>query len=446
MGVTVAVSVAVGAAVGAAAGSAQGGDAIWQGALGGAVGGAVAPGVGGLVGGGLGGAIAGGAAGGLLGGVTKTALSGGNSNDYLSSGLWGAALGGATGGLTYGAGQALGGDSGGFWGSSGGESAGTTGTTPTTPTIGTEGGSAVVNSSPVANTDVSSLTNTGVQGAGQGTLSNTSATTPSIAAAAPTATPVAQATGEQFLPQSQNVFGTGGEGTANTSLADMASQGARQSQASMQALGLSSAGEGTSYPTTSSYTLPSGETTPVQTSYPGQSSSGNDGFLNQLFGGKSMGDIGKQLAMGQLMSGGMKTLGALATAPETSQNRQQLMDLYNQQNQRNQQLANTYQQTLTNPQSYLNNPEAAATRSAALQAAIRSAAASGRRSQYPALASAMQQQQLMDLYKYRQSLQQPQYGTAAQTLNYAQQYSPTADVVGGLSSMFTPLSAAYLLR
>ena len=73
----------------------------------------------------------------------------------------GGALGAATGGLTYGAGQALG-DTSGFWGTStGGDTSGAISSAPLT--TGTEGGNAVVNTSPVANTDVSSLTNTGVQ-------------------------------------------------------------------------------------------------------------------------------------------------------------------------------------------------------------------------------------------------------------------------------------------
>ena len=50
------------------------------------------------------------------------------------------------------------------------------------------------------------------------------------------------------------------------------------------------------------------------------------------------------------------------------------------------------------------------------------------------------QAQLQNLQNYRRGIPTPNYGTAAQTLNYAQQYSPTADIFGGLASAATPLS------
>jgi hypothetical protein len=142
----------------------------------------------------------------------------------------------------------------------------------------------------------------------------------------------------------------------------------------------------------------------------------------------------------QLLGGGVKALGALATAPETQQNRQQLMDLYNQQNAANEYYQNLMQQSYQNPQGYLGSPEAAATRSAALQKLIAQNAAAGRRTAGSALQNQLMMNQLQNLQAYRQGMPRPQYGTAAQTLGMAQQYSPTADIFGGLASMATPLS------
>ena len=99
-------------------------------------------------------------------------------------------------------------------------------------------------------------------------------------------------------------------------------------------------------------------------------------------------------------------------------------------------MQNTYQ----NPMGYLGSGEAAATRSAALQKALAMNAQAGRRTQGGALANQLMQAQLGNLQAYRRGIPQPQYGTAAQTLNYAQQYSPTADIFGGVASMATPLS------
>ena len=116
------------------------------------------------------------------------------------------------------------------------------------------------------------------------------------------------------------------------------------------------------------------------------------------------------------------------------------MDLYNQQNDQNQFYANQLQQTYQNPESYLGSPEAQATRSAALQKALAMNAQAGRRTQGGALSNLLMQEQLKNLGAYRAGMPRPNYGTAAQTLNYAQQYSPTADIFGGVASMATPLS------
>ena len=170
-----------------------------------------------------------------------------------------------------------------------------------------------------------------------------------------------------------------------------------------------------------------------------------DKFGNWLSGGKGTGKMGledylKMQGKAQLLGGGVKALGALATAPETQQNKNALMDLYNQQQQQAQYYDNLMRGTYTNPQGYLGSPEAAATRSAALQKILAQNAQAGRRTAGGAAYNQLMMNQLQNLNQYRQGMPRPTYGAALQTLQGAQQYSPTADIFGGLASMATPLS------
>ena len=230
--------------------------------------------------------------------------------------------------------------------------------------------------------------------------------------------------------------------TTGFDLNAVAQQGRQQSATSLQNLGLDSG------------VVQAEGSTPFPTSTPApEQSTGGDwwkGYTSGL-GTTAPATTGTETKMGledylkmqgkaQLIGGGIKALGALATAPETQQNRQQLMDLYNQQNAANQYYQNLMQNTYQNPMGYLGSGEAAATRSAALQKALAMNAQAGRRTQGGALANQLMQTQLQNLQNYRRGIPQPQYGTAAQTLNYAQQYSPTADIFGGVASMATPLS------
>lgn len=422
---TIAIGAAIGAGVGAVATYASGGrgDAIWKGALTGAVGGAITGGVGSWATGAgfsslASGAMAG-AAGGIGAGALGTALSGGTGSDYLKNIATGGILGGATGAL------------GGYL--QGGGEAATTGVNPVT-------GEAVPTGSP----EITALPDAeGVAGMQTGSTAapavQASVTGPSAAPTQGSTTPLAETVSNvsqgnaQFAP-------FGGDTAATTTTAPSLSSGGFGSDAAGfdVSKGVKFNDGGAAFGSTGSATVP------------------EDSFWNNYFGDKSF--VGSQMdaatkgtGMGledylklqgkaQLLGGGIKALGALATAPETQQNRQQLMDLYNQQNAANQFYQNQLQQTYTNPMGYLGSGEAAATRSAALQKALAQNAAAGRRTQGGALANQLMQAQLQNLQNYRRGIPTPNYGTAAQTLNYAQQYSPTADIFGGLASMATPLS------
>lgn len=432
---TIAIGAAIGAGVGAVATYAAGGrgDALWKGALTGAVGGALTAGVGswatsagGLALGNVAGYALGGAVGGVGAGALGTALSGGTGEDYLRNIATGGILGGATGAL------------GGYL-APGAEA----GVNPVT-------GEAVPTGSPeitaLPDAEAASGVQTGTTAAPAVQTSVTGAT------AAPT------------------------QATTTTPLADTVAN-VSQGNAQFAPFGGDTAATTTTAPTTSGATPSLGETAFTYDDYPSQAMI-NQGTANPMgtqaaadsyqfkmkdlgadmgmdtFGyGKTLGqtattgtgkmgleDYLKMQGKAQLIGGGIKALGALATAPETQQNRQQLMDLYNQQNAANQYYQNLMQNTYQNPMGYLGSGEAAATRSAALQKALAMNAQAGRRTQGGALANQLMQAQLANLQNYRRGIPQPQYGTAAQTLNYAQQYSPTADIFGGLASMATPLS------
>ena len=428
---TIAIGAAIGAGVGAVATYAAGGrgDALWKGALTGAVGGAITGGVGswatGAFGGTVGGAIAG-ASGGVAAGALGTALSGGTGQDYLKNILTGGVAGGALGAA------------GGYL--SGGESA-TAGATPSGLESATgEVGSGLTSGTAGLDTGGAMGLTTGGEGAA---ALNTSVTGASAATPAMTSTPLADTVSSL---DTGGMMAGGGSTVApalestTPSLASLGSQGQSQANLSMQNLGLSPAGEGTTMPAMANTSMApatqAGNQTPT-------------GFWDNFFGGAKttskgtgMGleDYLKMQGKAQLLGGGIKALGAMATAPETAQNRQALMDLYNEQNEQNQYYQNLMRGTYENPQGYLGSPEAAATRSAALQKILAQNAAAGRRTAGSAAYNQLMMNQLQNLGAYRQGMPRPSYGTALQTLQGAQQYSPTADIFGGLASMATPLS------
>lgn len=467
---TIAIGMAIGAAVGAIGGATVGGggDAIWKGALVGAVSGAVTGGVGSWAGAGAGGwagaaagALAGGA-GGLTAGVLGTALNGGNSSDYLKAGLFGG-LGGA----------ALGAAGGALGGGANGElmtpetqpldmSTATSVEGPTVPiqesTTGLGGNinaAAQVDptlatqtpavTAPQLSDTVNNLSNNQYAAANTGTMTDIggSSAQPLELPGSYQASDTGNFRGLQ-MPTASN-SGTGLDLTGNVGInpPDNALAPELTTDFGKQAV--------SDY----SYT-PKGEYS-AETLMPGKEP---PSMWDKISKGLSMdGDLGKYLKMqgyGQLAGGAMKTFGAAATAPETAQNRRQLMDLYNtQMNQYNQQagVTNKYQQqlqsTYDNPESYLNTPEALAARSQAMQKLLAQNAMAGRRTAGLPMQNQLMMNQLSNLANYRRGLQgniqYPNYTPAASTLNMAQQYSPTADIMGGLSSMFTPTSMYALM-
>ena len=432
---TIAIGAAIGAGVGAVATYAAGGrgDALWKGALTGAVGGAITGGVGSWASAAGYSAIASGAmagaAGGIGAGALGTALSGGNSSDYLrniaTGGLAGAALGAAGGYM------------------SGGESAATAGTS------GIEGG--VEAGSGLAGMDAG-LETGGVQGLNTGA---TAAPGVEASVTGPTAATPSLSDTVSGLSQggTTSALETGGAMAGGGAAPALSTTTAAPTTAPMASGGFGADTSPAAFDMSGGANFTSGSAPMGST---GSATIPEDNFWNNYFGDKSY--VGSQMDAGtkgtgmgledylkmqgkaQLLGGGVKALGALATAPETQQNRNQLMDLYNQQNAANQYYQNLMQQSYQNPQGYLGSPEAAATRSAALQKILASNAAAGRRTAGSAAYNQLMMNQLQNLGNYRRGIPQPQYGTAAQTLNYAQQYSPTADIFGGLASMATPLS------
>lgn len=470
---TILIGAAIGAAVGAIGGATigGGGDAIWKGALVGAVGGAVTGGVGSWAGSaaGLGwgaaasGALAGGA-GGLTAGLLGTALNGGNSSDYLRSGLFGG-LGGAALGAASGAA---------FGGAANGELAVDAQGIPTT-----SGGEYAFDDA-VAGSAVDPNAASSLSGGTVGQAGGTAAVDPTLAAPAqPAVTTPTLDTGTQPLQYAAADTGTmtdiGGSSAEPLKMAGSYEapatnnfRGLQMPTAENSGTGLDLTGNvGMNPPDNAlapdlttdfgkqavsdySYT-PKGEYS-AETLMPGKEP---PSMWDKISKGFNMdGDLSKYLKMqgyGQLGQGLMKTMGAVATAPETQQNRQQLMDLYNtQMNQYNTQnaAAGKYQQNLQstydNPESYLGSPEAVASRQLALQKLLAQNAQAGRRTAGLATQNQLMMNQLSNLNAYRQGLrgniQYPNYANAAPTLNYAQQYSPTADIMGGLSSAITPLS------
>lgn len=432
---TIAIGAAIGASVGAVATYASGGrgDALWKGALVGAVSGAVTGGVGSWAGAGAGGwagaaagALAGGA-GGVTAGVLGTALNGGNSSDYLKSGLFGGLSGAAVGGLM-----------GGLGGSANGELPADAQGIPTTA----DGGYAFDDA--VAGSVVDPTTASGMSG---GTV-GTTAIDPTLATTTPaTTTPqlsdtVSSIANNQFAAAPTNTM----TDIAGSSAIPQELPGGVSTSTTPQTEYSMFGGDTVTTPqpqTQTEYAMFGGDVAPKPTE---QTSSG---FWDKLFTpsktstgikGMNLQDYMKMQGMGSLMSGGVKTMGALATAGETSANRQNLMDLYNQQQQQNQYYGNKLQATYDNPEEYLNSPEALATRQLAMQKLLAQNAAAGRRTAGLPMQNQLMMNQLTNLANYRRSIPQTNYTASGNLYNTAAQYSPTGDITTGLASMFTPMS------
>ena len=447
--VAVAVGATVGAGLGAIAGSAKGGDAVWKGALTGSVAGAVGAGVGGLAGpAGLGlsgmaaGALGGGAAG-LAGGAMGTALNGGNGNDYLrnmfTSGATGAALG-AAGGAAFGpsaAGEAgaitpPAGESGLAQGGTGLETGGVQGMT-------TEATSPGVQQSITGPTSAST----------QGTTPQLSDVVSNNQYAAANNGTMTDIGGSSSIPQELPGSYTAPENSFSTPATSdqfqgWAQSGAQNAQRGMDAFGLdgTSMAEGSTIPATPNTSM--APSTQVGNESPTSLWDDMNKWWNKSSSksGKNMWDA---YLKSEMVGGAMRGLGGLVGAGEAKANRQQLMDLYNQQNERNQFYANQLQQTYQNPQAYLGSPEAQAIRSAALQKGLAYNAEAGRRTQGAALSNLLMQEQMKNLDAYRRGMPRPDYGTAAQNLVYAQRQSPLSNVTGGLANIFGPAAAYYTL-
>lgn len=483
MGV-VAAGAAIGAVIGGGAAAIQsGGDfnAIWKGALvgaaGGAIGGWAAPALSGAMGsfGGaiaangvsLGGAIAAGGLGGMASGALSTALNGGNSSDYFNNTLFGGLTGAATGGLMQGTGanEAIGRLF------SGGENGMVTGTPYTSDVTGattplTDAGASTLTTAPTAS---------GVGGTGIDASGAVQSTITGAPQAAPTPT----------LSDS---------GYSGSTLESLVNQNAGYNQNALQNLGLgSNLGEGMSTPNTFQpnmstpmnqaigggdygVTTASGDVfdsagnklgvapgfeTPGTPTIRGSADVGtNSGWsMDKLFNwntGKDM--LGKVMA-GQMMGNALKGVGSIAGMNEARQNQNQLMDLYNaQRNQYNMQnaAANQYQQqlqdTYSNPNEYLNSPEAVAARQQAMQKLLAQNAMAGRRTAGLPMQNQLMMNQLSNLNQYRQGLGTAARGAypgsaevMAKTLGATQAQSPTGNLFAGLGSMFAPAATYYLL-
>lgn len=525
MGVSVAIGVGIGAVVGGAAAAIQSGgnfDSIWKGALVGAVGGAVggwaAPALTGALGGTLGG-MAAGAIGGVATGVLGTALSGGNSSDYLKAGLFGGLGGAAVGGIT------------GSLGGLGGGEAGVNGEL-VAPAAGAEGAAALPTDAsgiPLTESGAYAFDDAAQAASGMGSTGGGSEVINTSVTGAPASVP--EYTAPQLDAGTQPLQFASNQTTTDVPLGSSATPQELPGGVPLNSPTAPTAEYspfGGDVPSVSALKGSLGESAFTFDDYPSQAMIdtgvanpsnttelvNSPGFkLKELGAGLGMDTFGfgknattaattgtgnmdyskamKNLGLGQLLSGGIKTLGAAATAPETSQNRQQLMDLYNQQNAylqqqqgQNQQAfqqnlnANTANQeafrkqlaaaqgyntqlqgTYEDPNSYLNSPEAQATRNLAMQKLLAQNAQAGRRSAGLSMQNQLMANQLQNLAAYRQGLRQSiQYpgqvqgmsyqqtnpAVAGNILNQAQAYSPTADILGGLASSATPLGLSYL--
>lgn len=468
---TIAIGMAVGAVVGGGAAAIQSGgnfDAIWKGALVGAaaggIGGWAAPALAPTLGitsaagmGALGGGIAG-----VSGGLLNAAVNGGTGEDYWKGALFGGLGGAATGALAGGLSSSFGGE--------------TTGINPVTGEpvpVGTPeitplsdaGTPAVSLSSPAAsgmggsNIDAASTINSSVTGGS--------------ATPAPTSTPF-DTSGIPLTQSNQYAFDDAVQsipmGTQqsfnNAELSNLGQYiGAENANPTVNAGNTAdpfSMGKAWSAPTSQveAQLAPYAAENAAQNKlmWQGGNNSNQPGFFDSLFSKKTGGDMLGKVLMGNMMGNALKGAGSIMGMNEARQNQQQLMDLYNQQNQQYQTqnaAANAYQnqlgETYTNPDAYLSSPEAVASRQLAMQKLLAQNAMAGRRTAGLPMQNQLMMNQLANLQNYRQGLRSAATGAyasptgMANVLQAAQAQSPQGNLMAGLGSIFAPAATYYMM-
>ena len=173
--------------------------------------------------------------------------------------------------------------------------------------------------------------------------------------------------------------------------------------------------------------------TPVTPQVTTQYKPEGEGFLSKLFApvqNKATSPYEKD-PIGSIL----KTAAGIYGMNQANQNRRALQQVLNPMQQYQQRLSETY----TNPQAYLNSPEAKAMQSQLAQQMLRRDAASGRRSQYGARANELNQQMLSQLGNYRKGLAglyNPQ--VQGQLTSAIQGQSPGGALLQGLGSLYAP--------
>lgn len=471
MGVSVAIGVGIGAVVGGTAAAIQSGgnfNAIWKGALVGAVGGAVggwaAPALVGTLGT-VGAGMAAGALGGVTSGVLGTALNGGTGDDYLKAGLFGGLGGAAVGGVTAGLGEAFGGQAASM-DSSGNMVTGTPYTSDVTgaTTPLTDAGASTLTTAPTAS---------GVGGTGIDASGAVQSTITGVPQAAPTPTLNVDASGIPLTSSGQYAFD---DAVQNIPMGTQQSFNNAELSNLGQYIGAENANPTVNAGNTAdpfemgkAWSQPTSQVEAQLKPYAAENAAQNElmwkggnnnqpGFFDTLFSKKTGGDMLGKVLMGNMMGNALKGAGSIMGMNEARQNQNQLMDLYNaQRNQYNMQnaAANQYQQqlqdTYSNPNEYLNSPEAVAARQQAMQKLLAQNAMAGRRTAGLPMQNQLMMNQLSNLNQYRQGL-----GTAARgayasptglgtTLSAAQAQSPTGNLMAGLGSIFAPAATYYMM-
>lgn len=464
---TIAIGMAIGAVVGGGAAAIQsGGDfnAIWKGALvGGVAGGiggwaapALAPALGITSAAGIG-ALGGGIAG-VSGGLLNAAINGGNGEDYWKGALFGGIGGAATGAL---GGSLFGGAEAGGVNPVTGEAV-PVGTPEITP-LSDAGAPATSLSSPVASSvggggiDAASTINASVTG-------GTAAPAPSLTADS-SGIPLTQAGQYAFDDAVQNMPMGTQQSFNNAELSGLGQYiGAENANPTVNAGNTSDPfdmGKLWSQPTSQveAQLAPYASENAAQNKLMWQGGNNNQpGLFDSLFSKKTGGDMLGKVLMGNMMGNALKGGGAIMGMNEARQNQNQLMDLYNQQNQQYQTqnaAANAYQnqlgETYSNPDAYLNSPEALASRQLAMQKLLAQNAQAGRRTAGLPMQNQLMINQLQNLAAYRQGLRSAATGAYASptglgsTLQAAQAQSPTGNLMAGLGSIFAPAAAYYMM-
>ena len=465
---TIAIGMAVGAVVGGGAAAIQSGgnfDAIWKGALVGAaaggIGGWAAPALAPTLGitsaagiGALGGGIAG-----VSGGLLNAAVNGGTGEDYWKGALFGGIGGAATGAL-----------GGGLFGGS--EAAGVNPVTGESVPVGTP----EITPLSDAGAPAASLSSPAASGVGGGGIDAASTVNASVtgAPATPAATttpfdtngiPLTSAGQYAFDDAVQNIPMGTQQSFQNAELANLGQYiGAENANPTVNAGNTADPfemGKAWSQPTSQveAQLAPYAKDMAAQNDLMWKGGNMNQpSFFDSLFSKKTGGDMLGKVLMGNMMGNALKGAGGIMGMNEARQNQNQLMDLYNQQNQQYQTqnaAANAYQnqlgETYSNPDAYLSSPEALASRQLAMQKLLAQNAMAGRRTAGLSMQNQLMMNQLANLQNYRQGLRSAATGAYASptgltnTLQAAQSQSPTGNLMAGLGSIFAPAATYYMM-